>query len=102
MLYGRSQRTQDEIDEVFRALADPIRREILGIVTDEMGVMEVVARMRGKASQTAVSRHLAVLRQAGLVEEEPGFDVHKQLKLQLASKHRIEEAFASLLRMWDR
>lgn len=64
--------------------------------------MEVVAKMRGKASRTAVSRHLEVLRRAGLIQEEPGFDVHKQLKMQLASRWQLEQAFASLLRMWDR
>ena len=97
---GNRHPSHHDFDPVFRALADPTRREVLRVVTDELSVMEVVHRMRLEASRSAVSRHLAILREAGLVEEEPGF--HKQLKMQLASKHRIEEAFASLLRMWDR
>ncbi|NUO54476.1 MAG: winged helix-turn-helix transcriptional regulator [Polyangiaceae bacterium] len=98
---GNPQRSHHEFDPVFRALADSTRRDVLRVVTnEELSVMEVVHRMRQEASRSAVSRHLAILREAGLVEEEPGF--HKQLKMQLASKRRIEEAFASLLRMWDR
>lgn len=53
-------------DDAFKALADPTRREILRILSSgERTAGELVERF--DISQPAVSRHLAVLRQAGLV-----------------------------------
>ena len=53
-------------DDAFKALADPTRREILRILSGgERTAGELVERF--EISQPAVSRHLAVLRQAGLV-----------------------------------
>lgn len=53
-------------DDAFKALADPTRREILRILSGgERTAGELVERFA--ISQPAVSRHLAVLRQAGLV-----------------------------------
>jgi DNA-binding transcriptional ArsR family regulator len=51
---------------VFRAIADPTRREILGILrTSQRKVGEIAARFR--MSRPAVSKHLRLLRSAGLV-----------------------------------
>ena len=53
-------------DSAFKALADPTRREILRLLGHgEMTAGEVVERF--PISQPAISRHLGVLRQAGLV-----------------------------------
>lgn len=53
-------------NDAFKALADPTRREILRILSGgERTAGEIVERF--DISQPAVSRHLAVLRQAGLV-----------------------------------
>jgi DNA-binding transcriptional ArsR family regulator len=94
--------THHEFEAVFRALSDTTRRDVLCAVTKQRSVMEVVERMRLTSSRTAVSRHLAILREVGLVLEEPGYDLRNQVRMQIASRRRIEEAFASLLRMWDR
>ncbi|GAA1116257.1 ArsR/SmtB family transcription factor [Nocardiopsis composta] len=52
---------------VFEVLAEPRRRRILDILrTGEQRVGDLVDRLR--LSQPAVSKHLAVLRGAGLVE----------------------------------
>lgn len=55
-------------NSVFRALADPSRRAIYERLTSgEAAVKELTARF--DISQPAVSQHLAVLRNAGLVTE---------------------------------
>ena len=57
----------DRLDAVFSALADPTRRAILSRLADgEASVTELTAPFQ--MSQPAISRHLKVLEQAGLVE----------------------------------
>ncbi len=54
---------------VLAALADPVRREIVELLADgELGAGEIAARF--PVSRPAVSRHLRVLREAGLVASE--------------------------------
>jgi DNA-binding transcriptional ArsR family regulator len=51
---------------VFRAIADPTRREILGMLRDgRHSVGEIAANFR--TSRPAISKHLRVLRAVGLV-----------------------------------
>jgi ArsR family transcriptional regulator, arsenate/arsenite/antimonite-responsive transcriptional repressor len=53
-------------DPAFKALSDPTRREILRLLgRREMSVGEIVDKFN--MSQPSISRHLAVLRSAGLV-----------------------------------
>ena len=53
--------------DVFNAIAEPRRREIIGMLDDgkEHAVGDVVLRLR--MSQPAVSKHLGVLRKVGVV-----------------------------------
>ncbi len=54
--------------DLFRALADPTRRAVFEkLAGREMSVSEIKAGFN--VSQPAISQHLAVLRQAGLVAE---------------------------------
>ena len=54
----------------FAVLAEPTRRDILDLLRDgERPVGELVDRLR--LSQPAVSKHLRVLRDAGLVDVRP-------------------------------
>ncbi|RBL83396.1 transcriptional regulator [Streptomyces cavourensis] len=56
-------------NDIFKALADPTRRAIFDKLA--AGSMNASALRDGMAvSQPAVSQHLAVLRQAGLVREQ--------------------------------
>src|SRR5215210_4320028 len=56
----------DQLDAVFGALADPTRRAILARLTGgEASVLELAAPFQ--VSQPAISRHLKVLEQAGLI-----------------------------------
>ncbi|MDH6125806.1 metalloregulator ArsR/SmtB family transcription factor [Kitasatospora sp. GP82] len=61
------QTDEDEVS-VFRALADPTRRQILEDLRDgELAAGEIAARF--PISAPSVSRHLGVLKSAGLVRE---------------------------------
>ena len=56
----------DQLDAVFGALADPTRRAILSRLTQgEASVTEIAAPFT--VSQPAISRHLKVLEDAGLI-----------------------------------
>jgi DNA-binding transcriptional ArsR family regulator len=56
------------VDAVAQALADPIRREILGMLRDAPRAAGAIAE-GFPVSRPAVSRHLRVLREAGLVRD---------------------------------
>lgn len=57
-----------KIAEFYKALGDEIRLKILHMLTEqEMCVCEIIDRL--EMSQPAVSHHLKVLRQAGLVKD---------------------------------
>lgn len=56
------------MDEVAAAIADPVRREILLMLRDDQLSAGQVAD-RFAISRPAVSRHLRVLREAGLVRD---------------------------------
>jgi DNA-binding transcriptional ArsR family regulator len=57
------------LDAIFAALADPTRRAILSrLAAGEASVNEIAAPF--EMSQPAVSKHLKVLEQAGLIERE--------------------------------
>src|ERR1700681_183499 len=53
-------------DAVFRAIADPTRREILSLLR---GSRQTVGQIAGnfRTSRPAISKHLRVLRSAGLI-----------------------------------
>jgi DNA-binding transcriptional ArsR family regulator len=53
--------------DVFSAIAEPRRREVIAVLSDgrEYAVNEIIVRV--KMAQPAVSKHLRVLRKAGLV-----------------------------------
>ncbi len=54
------------MSDIFRALADPTRRRILELVRDrERPVNDLLETFR--VTQSAISQHLRVLREAGLV-----------------------------------
>jgi DNA-binding transcriptional ArsR family regulator len=60
--------TQSKQNEVFRALADPTRRALLDRLSErDANVSSLVADF--DMTQSAVSQHLKVLRDAGLVRE---------------------------------
>ena len=59
----------EQLDLVWKALADPTRRAILSRLVDgQASVNEIAAPF--KMSQPAISRHLKVLERAGLIERD--------------------------------
>jgi ArsR family transcriptional regulator, arsenate/arsenite/antimonite-responsive transcriptional repressor len=69
----------DSVDRIFKALADPTRIRILGLLTaGEICVCHIHESLR--LPQPLVSRHLAYLRRAGLVEtRKEGLWVHYRM-----------------------
>src|SRR3984893_16424545 len=58
--------TRKQSDALFRAIADPTRREILRLLRDDrLTVGEIAGNFR--TSRPAISKHLRLLRSAGLV-----------------------------------
>jgi DNA-binding transcriptional ArsR family regulator len=84
----------------FAALAEPRRREILDLLREgERPVGDLVSRLQ--LSQPAVSKHLRVLRDAGLVEVRP--DAQRRLyRLRLEPLAEIDEWLAPYRRLWAR
>ena len=67
------------LDKTFRALTDPTRREILRLLrSGDQTAGEIASRF--PMTQATVSHHLAVLKEAGLVQAEAdGRHVHYSL-----------------------
>lgn len=58
-----------QLDEVLRAVAEPRRRAILSLLADRELPAGAIAAEFPAISRPAVSQHLAVLRDAGLITE---------------------------------
>jgi DNA-binding transcriptional ArsR family regulator len=82
--------------EAAAAIADPIRRRVLELVRDrEVAAGELAAQF--DVSRPAVSRHLRVLREAGLVHERR----EGRLRLYRADPEPLAELRDWLERYWD-
>lgn len=84
----------------FAVLAEPTRRTILDLLRDgERPVGELVDRLR--LSQPAVSKHLRVLREAGLVEVRS--DAQRRLyRLRPEPLAEVDAWLAPYRRLWKR
>jgi ArsR family transcriptional regulator len=71
----------EELAEAFKALSDPTRLRLVKLLSEHEGALCVNALAhRLEVTQSAVSQHLRVLRQAGLVRgERHGTFVHYSL-----------------------
>ena len=85
---------------LFAVLAEPKRRDILDLLrTGERPVGDLVERLG--ISQPAVSKHLGVLRSAGLVDVRA--DAQRRLyRLRLEPLAEIDEWLAPYRRLWTR
>lgn len=61
-----------DLDTSFAALADPIRRELVLLLSEPRQPSELAEEL--ELSRPATSRHLKVLREAGIVEIETNED----------------------------
>lgn len=85
--------------DVFRAIGDPTRRAILdALAGGERSVNELVARF--DQSQPAISQHLKVLRDAGLVT--PRKDGRRRLyRVEAGPLREVYDWVAHYERFWD-
>lgn len=84
----------------FDALAAPHRRQILDLLADgEHPVGELVQQL--ELSQPAVSKHLRILREAGLVEVR-GQAQRRLYRVRPEPLQAIDEWLAPYRRMWSR
>ena len=83
----------DEIEQLantFKALSDPTRMRLIKLLFDSGGSLCVNALAhRLGVSQSAVSQHLRVLRQVGLIHgERAGYFVHYSLDEDALEEHK--------------
>ena len=72
----------DDLDPVWRALADPTRRAILDLLRRRSRTTQEIAERIPELSRFGVMKHLAVLREAGLVQtREQGRSVVNSLNV---------------------
>jgi DNA-binding transcriptional ArsR family regulator len=88
-------------DELWSAIAEPSRRRVLDLLVSHGDVSASWLAGRVPFSRQAVSKHLVVLEQAGLVSR------HKQGRevLYLVEADRLDQAtraMADLAKQWDR
>lgn len=94
--------THSAVDAVAQALADPIRREILEMLHQAPRTAGAIAEAF-PVSRPAVSRHLRVLREAGLVRDTAN-GREREYALDLDALVPLETFLAKLRgpTMWDR
>jgi DNA-binding transcriptional ArsR family regulator len=85
--------------DVFNAIAEPRRREVIGVLADgrEYAVNEVVVRLR--MPQPTVSKHLGVLRKVGVVSMVKRGQ-HRMYRLNAAELKPIHDWVKTFERYW--
>jgi DNA-binding transcriptional ArsR family regulator len=91
-----------EIDRTLAALADPARRRAVDLLRASPRRAGELAEALG-VSAPAMSRHLAVLKQSGLVEEaHPEFDARVRIySLRSAPMARLRDWLNETEQMWS-
>lgn len=87
------------MSEIFEGLAEPHRRQIVELLRiRERSVGEIVEAMG--ISQPAVSKHLRILKEAGLVDVQP--DAQKRIyRLRLEPLIELDAWLASYRSLWE-
>jgi DNA-binding transcriptional ArsR family regulator len=85
--------------DVFNAIAEPKRREVIAVLADgrEYAVNEVVVRLR--IAQPAVSKHLRVLREVGVVSMVKRGQ-HRMYRLNAAELKPVHDWVKTFERYW--
>jgi len=64
--------SEDRLDDILRALADPTRRRLLAILAAQPGLSTAELALHTKGmTRWGVMKHLAVLNHAGLIQTMP-------------------------------
>jgi DNA-binding transcriptional ArsR family regulator len=90
----------DPLNGILKAASDPTRRSILTLLAQQgpMRVTDIHARF--EMSLNAVSKHIKVLEQAGLVVRRTEWREHL-IEVQMAPLQTIDTWFAELRSIWD-
>lgn len=92
--------THPTTDALFKALADPTRREILSLLRQRgRSVSDLAANFY--TSRPAISKHLRILREAQLVRDTSS-GTSRLCELNAAPLRRVEAWLADYERFWDR
>ena len=95
----------DEIEaiaeQVFAALADPSRRDILAALASGGPATATDLATRLPITRQAIAKHLALLTEAGLVTAEPGERRRVRYRLRSAPMQAAQQFLAALARDWD-
>ncbi|PTL82166.1 helix-turn-helix transcriptional regulator [Vitiosangium sp. GDMCC 1.1324] len=84
--------------DVFKAISDPNRRQLLALLAEgDRSVTELMAPFR--ISQPAISQHLKVLREAGLVSERR-VGRHRHYRLNPAPLREVFDWVAHFEQFW--
>jgi DNA-binding transcriptional ArsR family regulator len=87
------------MEAAMRAIAEPRRREILRLVWDaELPAGQIAKHFDHEVTRPAISQHLRVLRDAGLVEERR----EGTRRLYRAQQERVEELRKLIDSFWER
>ena len=89
-------------EEVFTALADPTRRQILAALATSGPATATDLATGLPITRQAIAKHLALLAEAGLVAAEPGERRRVRYRLQSAPMQVAQQFLAALARDWDR
>lgn len=90
---------QDPLTEILKAASDPTRRRILTLLAQSgpTRVTEIAARFA--ISLNAVSKHIKVLEQAGLVCRRTLWREH-MIEVRMEPLARVDQWFAELRSIW--
>ena len=88
-------------EQVFVALADPSRRAILAELAAGGPATATDLADRLPITRQAISKHLALLAEVGLVTAEPGERRRVRYRLRSAPMQVAQQFLAALARDWD-
>ncbi|MFC4375975.1 ArsR/SmtB family transcription factor [Nocardia halotolerans] len=88
-------------ERVFVALADPSRRSVLAALAADGPATATDLADRLPITRQAITKHLALLADAGLVIAEPGERRRVRYRLDSAPMQVAQQFLAALARDWD-
>ena len=89
-------------EQVFTALADPSRRDILAALAAQGPATATDLADGLPITRQAIAKHLTLLAEAGLVTAEPGERRRVRYRLRSAPMQAAQQFLAALARDWDR
>ncbi len=79
----------EELAEIFKALSDPTRLKIVQLLVNKKFLCVNAITKQLVVSQSAVSQHLRILKQTGLVNNErKGYHIHYSINNTLLKKYK--------------